>query len=343
MQREGGRRRRLALGLGTAGLAAALACGGGDEAAPSDAPTGGAEADAARGANAPPVIERLRLQPRDPAPDAELYAEVQARDPDGDAVEIRFTWRVNGEVVARKGSRFQASNARPDDRVELEVVAIDGELESETRRVRERFANRPPRIREVELNAQESLRPGTELTALVDARDPDGHRLRFEYEWLVNGEETDAREKTFSTEGLERGDEIAVRVVARDGRDASEPERSDVLAIGNSPPRITGVPQPVRENGVFKWDFEAEDPDGDSDLRFRLGEAPEGMTIDPILGVVHWRPSASQAGTHAVEVRVEDGAGAVSGLRFEAEVAAGQPGDDAGTSESGAPPAAPSP
>jgi hypothetical protein len=50
------------------------------------------------------------------------------------------------------------------------------------------------------------------------------------------------------------------------------------------------------------------------------------MRIDPILGVVTWRPKPSQAGVHQVDVLVEDSHGDGSALRFEVTVTA-TPGD----------------
>ena len=91
------------------------------------------------------------------------------------------------------------------------------------------------------------------------------------------------------------------------------------------------------DEGLFRYAFEAEDPDGDRNLRFRLGKAPEGMRIDPILGVSTWRPKPSQAGVHPVEVIVQDAHGDGSALHFEVTVTA-TPGD----SDEEPPPAAPS-
>ena len=46
------------------------------------------------------------------------------------------------------------------------------------------------------------------------------------------------------------------------------------------------------------------------------------MTIDAAEGTARWRPNATQLGTHAVEVVVEDAYGDGSALRFEVTVTA---------------------
>ena len=109
-----------------------------------------------------------------------------------------------------------------------------------------------------------------------------------------------------------------------------------LVRMGNSAPLIKELPKPRSQDGLFRYAFEAEDPDGDRNLRFRLGKAPEGMRIDPILGVATWRPKASQAGVHQVEVIVQDSYGDGSTLAFEVTVTA-TPGGSAGQPPAAAP------
>src|SRR4029077_5794202 len=52
----------------------------------------------------------------------------------------------------------------------------------------------------------------------------------------------------------------------------------------------------------------ATDPDNDP-LTFSLPVAPGGMTINPTTGLIHWDPTQSDGGVHAVRVRVDDGRG----------------------------------
>jgi hypothetical protein len=172
------------------------------------------------------------------------------------------------------------------------------------------------------LDPQGTVRPGDELLASPEGYDPDQDPLHFEYAWLVNGSETEQRGRRFSTRGLDRGDTVRVRALASDGSDTSRAAESREITMGNSPPLITEIPNAQSDEGLFRYAFEAEDLDGDRNLRFRLGKAPEGMRIDPILGVATWRPKPSQAGVHPVEVIVQDAHGDASALRFEITVTA---------------------
>lgn len=313
----------LAAGLGL------LACGG--EEAPRSSggamgdgrPAGIPTAPPPSAANQAPVVDGLRIEPRDVMPGQDLRAIATASDPDGDPVRVSYTWLVNGRERARGfNAGFRPEGVARGDRVEVLAVATDGTLESAPRRSSARVGNRAPFVQGVTLQPGEDVRPGDEVTALVEARDADGDSLRLEYTWLVNGREQRERGRSFSTERLRRGDRLAVRVVARDDADPSRPETSAELEMANRPPVITGVPKAVERDGVFTYAFEARDPDGDRGLRYRVSEAPEGFVVDPVLGTATWRPAASQAGSHTIEVAVADASGDESSIRFEVQVTA---------------------
>lgn len=319
-------------------LALALACGSGEE---KPRPSGSALAAPPKveehEENAAPVVESILLNPRNPLPGTPVEANVEARDPDGDPYRLTFEWEVNGELVA-SGShpRFIPQRVRKDDRIEVTVVASDGRLESEPISASTRVGNRPPLLQGVLLEPQGAVRSGEELLAGPRADDPDDDSLSFEYVWIVNGAATGHSGRAFSTRGLKRGDTVRVRAVASDGSDTSREAESREVTIGNSPPLIEQIPTLQSESGQFRYTFEAKDPDGDRNLRFQLREAPEGMRIDPITGVVTWHPEPGQAGVHQVDVLVEDSHGDGSALRFEVTVTA-TPGD------SGEPPPAATP
>ena len=311
-------------------LVLAVACGGTEETPqPSGPPMAAPPPVEKQEQNSAPVVESIALNPRTPLPETPIEANVVVRDPDGDSYRLIFQWKVNGELVASGAHpRFIPRKVRKDDRIEVTVVATDGRLESEPRTERTRIGNRPPLLQGLLLEPEGMVRPGDELLASPRATDPDEDELRFQYTWLVNGSEVAEGGRTFSTRGLDRGDTVQVRAVASDGSDSSQAAVSREVTIGNSPPLIEKIPTLQSETGVFRYTFEARDPDGDRNLRFRLREAPEGMRIDPILGVVTWYPKPGQAGVHPVDVIVEDSHGDGSALRFEVTVTA-TPGEEA--------------
>jgi hypothetical protein len=252
-------------------------------------------------------VERVSLEPRDPTSGQEIRATVTASDEDGDRLRMLFSWSVNGEVreVGRSPS-FRPVNIRSGDRVAVEVVASDGRLESEPFRATASAGNRPPSMLTVRLAPDEPVRPGQTVEALVEAEDPDGDRLRYEYSWFVNGDSRRRGEKSFDTRSLRRGDKLRVSVTVSDGRERSTSLRSAEIELANSPPVFSGVPRRQEVDGVIFYQLEARDPDGDRSLRYRLAQGPPGMSIDPLSGMLRWQPAAAHAGSHPVEVVVRD-------------------------------------
>ncbi|MEE9606993.1 MAG: putative Ig domain-containing protein, partial [Myxococcota bacterium] len=198
--------------------------------------------------------------------------------------------------------------------------ASDGTAESEPFRAETRVGNRRPLLRGLTLQPLGVISPGESVTAVANARDPDGDPLEFEYRWRVNGQRVDEDGPSLTTVGLDRGASIQVRVTASDGEADSGWIDSPIVQVGNAAPLITSAPGTARA-GVFRYTLEARDPEGDRNLRYRLVQGPEGMTVDPVLGEVVWRPRASQAGTHLVQVAVRDSDGASTVQEFEVDVA----------------------
>jgi hypothetical protein len=336
----------MARGAGALALALVCACGSGESTGPQQQSMVPQRArDAKRANNRAPVLARVSLSPARPAPGGAIQAVVDARDPDGDALRFSYVWMVNGRVVGAGGDTLPAGSAQRDDRVEVRVLASDGLLESGEGLARATVEASAPTLHAVTFDPPEGVKPGDVVAALVDASVADDARLRLEYRWWVNGEETRERGRSFDTKGLHRGDKLKVRVTAYDDDAASTQMESPELELANRPPEIAGIPKPERDGDAFRYQFEARDPDGDRSLRYALGEAPAGMTIDPIYGVATWRPTKEQAGTHVIEVVVTDTHGDGSKLRFQVDVTATEapaPGTaPAGTAAAQAPPAAP--
>jgi hypothetical protein len=328
--------------FGLAGLAALqLACGAEEAPKPSGRPLVAQPAAEDRADNHPPVIESLRITPEDPVAGLPLRANVRVSDPDGDSVRLHHTWTQNGRPLALSGSTITLASTRKDDRIAVEVTATDGRLESAPARSSVRVRNRAPALIGVGLEPSGTIDLGAELRAFPDALDADGDPVQFRYEWWVNGRKQSTTEKTFSTSGLRRGDTIQARVVATDGEDESGLVASPEARVGNTPPEILSQPPSVDSDGVFRYALEAQDPDGDRNLRYRLLQGPEGLTVDPILGEVLWKPDRSQVGRHEIEVAVEDSHGAGAAQRFyvtvrevlgEGETPAAPAAEEAGSS-----------
>lgn len=85
---------------------------------------------------------------------------------------------------------------------------------------------------------------------------------------------------------------------------------------------VTDAPTEVVELGsVLQYAARATDPDPNP-LTYELTLSPKGMIVDPETGVLIWKPTANQLGTHNVMLRVSDGQGGIDLQYFQVTVAA---------------------
>lgn len=100
----------------------------------------------------------------------------------------------------------------------------------------------------------------------------------------------------------------AVTVEVRDSQGAAGRTGFQVLVAEiNAPPVLNpAADQSIQEGESLNLVLSASDPDLPANpLRYRLlGEVPEGMTLDPVTGVLHWIPDETYGG-QSVEVEVE--------------------------------------
>lgn len=80
----------------------------------------------------------------------------------------------------------------------------------------------------------------------------------------------------------------------------------DGKVIVNTPPKI--ISKPIKKafvDSLYTYQVRAEDIDGDT-LIYKLLQAPQGMRIDSISGLITWTPTVNSPKTNKVEVRVQD-------------------------------------
>jgi len=302
----------------------ALACGSGDP-QPSGAPLlrERHEEAAERGENQPPRVEQLVLQPPRPLPGQQIEARIEVSDPDGDPIRLALEWRQDGRVVL-KGTQttLAPERMRKGQQIEVVATATDGRDSSEPVHAAVTVGNQAPLIQALYFAPDGEVTPGQELTAAPQAADPDGDPLEYEFEWLLNGNVIrDAGQARLDTGKLKRGDRLQARVRVSDGEAESPVAETMTLELANRAPRFAGLPAILTSNGEFRAELEAQDPDGDRSLRFRVLQGPPGLTVDAVTGGLSWRPGADAAGTHPVEVAVGDSFGAENAMRFELTVA----------------------
>ncbi len=315
-------RRALVGWIGVTSLGLGVACGSDEVPAP-DAETSAASASTASEVNRAPEIERVRFEPAEPLPGDRVRAIATVRDPDGDRVTQEFRWEVAGLELAASDAEIELREAAKGDSLEVWVTASDGSAESEIVHASTAVANRRPVLENVALQPVGSVLPGQPALATPIARDPDGDAIEFRFRWTVNEAVVEGQEAaSLETAGLTPGDEIRVQVVGSDGESESDAAWSGVLLVGNAAPEIVSSPAAVARGEPFRYAIEARDPEGDRNLRYQLRKGPAGMSINPILGEVHWQPRSDQGGVHSVEIAVEDSRGGRAVQIFDLTVGA---------------------
>ncbi len=131
--------------------------------------------------NTPPSIVSAALTMSAATGVSELEANVQSTDPDGDRVSFEYRWFKNGAPIEGEGgASLKADKFTQADRVEVEVVASDGEASSPPVRS-DAFAlaiqNQPPQITS---QPRAPRATDSDFRYQVVAEDKDGDPLRFD-------------------------------------------------------------------------------------------------------------------------------------------------------------------
>ena len=278
----------------------------------------GTEARLDAGEDLTPVVRSLTLEPSVPTSRARMRAHA---DISGRWSSVEYEWTINGQRYGSNSIEMILPVIETGDTVSVRVVPIRGIERGKAVTASVVAKNQPPMM--LGLGIELAPADGRGLSsdrehwrAVARAEDPDGDSVEFEYRWLVNGERSRVDEEVFPVADLVRGDRLAVEVRAYDGNAWSLPTRSGEIEIGNVPPSIVSTPPAVDAAGQFRYQVKVEDADGDSKFRFALRNAPRGMRIDDVNGIVRWEPDAGQAGRHEVEIVVTDEGGAEATQSF---------------------------
>ncbi len=286
----------------------------------SSSPPDGPAAASGPNGNHPPVVRLVTIVPNPLVLAGPLAAHVVADDPDGTEPTTRFQWIVNGApILGATGPELDPIHAKRGDQIALEVVALDGELESAPYRTDPiPVVNTPPLVSHVTVEAD--AEKNNRVHAKVDAVDPDRDEIHYSYRWWRNDKQVkEGEESVLDTTGFGRKDVVVVEVTARDQDAAAAPVRSTPSALGNSPPLIVSNPAALTNREQYEYVVQAKDVDGDT-VTYGLETGPPGMTIDKTTGQVNWKVIPGVAGTHRVKIMAEDGQGGIAWQEFELSI-----------------------
>ena len=176
--------------------------------------------------------------------------------------------------------------------------------------------NNPPEIQQIRFT-DEKPTAHKSLRVEVTAHDADDDRIRYDYEWRVNGKKFGTESRAFlPSSRFHKGDTVEVTVIAQDRED--EHRRTISTQILNTAPKWKMDPRDVKQ--IDGYQVQAEDADHDL-LTYSLEGAPEGMTIDEKTGVLSYKGSKeAKKGAYNVHVLASDTDGAFVKWSFGIEV-----------------------
>jgi len=268
--------------------------------------------------NHPPVVKSVVILPMPVVLSRPVTASVSAQDVDGQNIEYRYRWLVNGEGVAgQTAPSFPQELLKQGDQVAVEVTPFDGVVEGAPfLSASASVGNTSPIIAHLsvgyDLDAQASR-----IIANAEVIDPDQDSVTVSYRWTQSGRVVkEGEDNAVDVVGLTAKDPVEVEVMASDGNHQEPTTVKGQFLIANALPTIVSQPPAAPAAGRYAYLVQADDPDGDP-LTYVLESAPPGMTINGQTGQITWAPSPENKGTHRVRIVAKDTKGGFASQEFE--------------------------
>jgi hypothetical protein len=272
--------------------------------------------------NRPPSIRTARLLPDPLVLNGPITVDIQAEDPDRNALSFRYKWFVNGALVpGHEKHELAPERLKRGDRVNVEVIPFDGTAEGAPYRTQPTVVGNSPPVVSSILFEPSQVAPGDRLRARVQALDADRDDIRLTFRWwrnqnlLKEGEESEIETVGFSVKDI-----VRVDVTPHDAGSRGQAVSSGAMVLGNSPPKILSTPVMPTSREHFEYAMQAKDAEGDP-ITYLLETAPPGMSIDKATGQISWKIPADLTGTHRVRVVAEDGQGGSAFQEFDLTLA----------------------
>jgi hypothetical protein len=269
-------------------------------------------------ANAPPQPPAVQWETKQIArgQGAALKLVRPGRDPDGDDVVHRVTWKLDGKVIPinADGLRFPGALLVRGTELLAEVRAFDGRDHSAPTTLKIKVGNARPGAPEVKLFPEKPT-AGTPLGLRLDkgADDPDRDPITYRVTWRRDGQVQAALTNKWEVPGnlLKRGARWEAEVVAHDGVEKSKPVKVKTL-VHNRPPIPPGIalsPLVPAAGEAINLDIlrPASDPDGGKPHLKVVWTIDGKKTVGSTRGLPNGKTKKGQK--VQVQVRAHDGQG----------------------------------
>lgn len=203
--------------------------------------------------NTAPFISSVSISPTNASTQDTLTCTQSSMDADGDSISESFAWTINGNLASSNSNTLSGPFVTGDSIVCTATVA-DGTDATTLASPPLTISNGVPTITDLTLSP---MAPATNdlLEATVQATDPDGDSLTYQWNWsvddgtgsvIVQSNATSSASDTL--DGLthfERGDSIFVSVVVDDGSSNATMQSSTVIVVNTPPTVFNALIEPV--------------------------------------------------------------------------------------------------
>ncbi len=177
--------------------------------------------------------------------DLQVRLTEKPADPDGDPIEMRYRWYLNGkpEEPGQRPEKMEGKRVVRGQRWTVVATPYDGETTGPSCEASAVVVNSSPTAPRIALQPREpGTRSGLSCKIIKKSEDADGDRVSLSYSWTIDGRVFPAGPAAASIPAgvLKQGQKWKVTVVASDGKLESRPVFAEVTVV-NSPPQFPRV------------------------------------------------------------------------------------------------------
>ena len=210
-----------------------------------------------------------------------------------DLITGMFSWTPTYEQAGSYRIKFLISDGYDTD-------------DSRSANILVKNVNRAPRflndLRDTLINEGDTLR------CALEATDPDRDKIYYRTLRAPPGLSIDSINGFINwIPSYDQGGKYLVQFIASDGSLSDTSRKAKIIVANVDRPPVFMSPMSdttILEEQELNYPVIATDPDADS-VTYTLKRGPEGMDLSP-QGLLHWRPSFSQAGDYVVTVSARD-------------------------------------
>jgi hypothetical protein len=270
-------------------------------------------------------VQEARLSPDPITRPGPVSVSLGAQDFGREGITFQYHWYVNGVLVPGETStHLSTERLKRGDIVVAEVTPLRGRTFGIVYKTSPaRVDNSLPSVDRVGLPQQ--ILAGDPIHVEFGVKDLDNDEVRSRFRWWKNQDMVaETEEPILETRGFVRGDSIRVAVIPRDGIGEGKEFLSAPVVVGNSVPHFTSSPAPIVEDGVYRYQASAVDPDEDS-ITFELGQAHPGMSLNKMTGQLHWLIPSGLTGSQRIKIVAKDDQGGQASQEFDLNLSSPAP------------------